>query len=264
MEEGQQEVLQFDGVSAPIYRTDGNECYIALRPPDAMPYVVAPRAMKPEDVVAFVQERVNIVVDLRGEMQKRYRKSPSLQCRFQTGDVAYLLGRPFTIKVYPTAKNSMQKVSRGRATVSASLDGDVSVLRLFVMQTGNYDQCRGAFFAWAERIYLQNMVAMMADCVAKTESEIDGELRPIVVDERSIHRRWVQADWTKGVVSFSRVLIAYPAECSAYVFLSALAQKVYGEDASEEELETFVSKGCPTWQRAKEALNQEDSIFAKQ
>ena len=114
-------------VEVPIIRAGMPDLFVALTPPTAEPYIMASRTMEVKTIVDFFTERVVAVEEMRQDMLKRFSKSSYGKCRFQTGDVAYVMGRPFQLRVYPLATKRMKNVARGRATAKYSLKADISL-----------------------------------------------------------------------------------------------------------------------------------------
>lgn len=201
------EQVNFDGLHAPIFRIDRNDIYMALQPPDASPYVVANREMDSEFIIKFIQDRVPLIRELRADMLKRFEKSPSMECRYQTGDVAYLFGRPFMLRVSTLGKSKMKAGMHGRVNVNATMHNDVSLINLYVMQLGSYDQRRQAFNAWADGVFLQNARSVTDGCARA--ANITAAV-PATVRTRDMPSAWCQMDAAHGVTWMSKRLAPYP------------------------------------------------------
>lgn len=261
MTEHLQENIEFDGLAVPIRRQPTHELYIALQPPDATPYIVAPLDKKPEEIVEFITSWIEPIRELRIDMIKRYEKSKSTKCHYQTGDVAYMFGRPFMLKVYPLGKRKrVNKAMRGRTNIKATVRPEVSVIDLFVAQTGDYDQGRQAFLAFAKPILVRNSKHMVETCRDRT---FPGAELPKNVRSRPMRDNWVQIDEKTSTLWFSERLIPFPPDCSAYVFLLEFMKQQI-PDATEEERHEILDKGVPHWKRMKEILGDPESIYAQQ
>ncbi|MDR2035118.1 MAG: DUF45 domain-containing protein [Coriobacteriales bacterium] len=234
-----------------VHRAPSQEIYLALEPPEAMPYVVAPFEMAPDEVANFVGMRLEVISELRAEMLKRFKKTASLKCRFRPGDVVYLLGRPFMVRVNVfAATRSMKKSARGRANVKASIQSDVSVILIELIQKGNYDQGRLAFLSFAKPVFARNIASLIQQCMHRVFPEAHV---PSTVKCRPMRDAWVRIDDEKDTVWFSESLIGYPPNAVVYAFLVEIIKRV-AADANEEERHALLTKGVPNWQGIKALL----------
>lgn len=255
------EILEFDGLKVPIRREDTHELYIALQPPDAAPYVVAPRDKKPEEIVEFINYWMEVIRELRTDMIKRFSKSKSMKCHYQTGDVAYMFGRPFMLKVYPLGKSTQKvKGTRGRVNVTADIRPEISVIDIFVMQTKDYDQARMAFLAFAKPILVRNSINMVRFC---RDRAFPGVELPGKVKCRPMRDTWVQIDQKTDTIWFSERLIPYPPDSNAYAFLVELI-KLHAPDADEDERAEILDRVIPNWRQMKAILADNTGIFTRQ
>lgn len=261
MAENITENIEFDGLKAPILRQPTHETYLALQPPDAMPYLVAPLDKKPEEITQFITHWIEVIRELRAEMLKRFEKSSSLRCHYQTGDVVHLFGRPFMLRVYPLPKpRSVSGGSRGRVKVKANAQTEVSVINLYVMQTKDYDQSRLAFLSFAKPIMIRNMHELMKQSRSRAALEFDV---PKNVVCRPMRDTWVKINQNQDTISVSERLIAYPPDCVVYAFLLEMI-RVYCPDISEEARHAVLERGLPNWPRFKSILEDPNSAFAQQ
>lgn len=255
------ENIEFDGLKVPIWRQPTHETYIALQPPQALPYIVAPLDKKPEEIIQFVQHWVEIVRELRAEMLKRFEKSSSLKSHYQTGDVVHLFGRPFMLRVYPLNKpRSVTGGSRGRVKVKANAQNEVSIINLYVMQTKDYDQARLAFLSFAKPIMTRNMHDLMKQ---SRDRALPGVDVPKNVVCRPMRDNWLKVDEKVDTVYVSERLIAYPPDCVVYAFLLEMI-RIHAPEASEEERHEILTDGLPNWPRFKAILADPESVFAQQ
>jgi hypothetical protein len=255
----QLEVIRFADLEIPIRRQPIQETYLALEPPEAQPYVVVPLDAAPADVVVFVEQRVESLRELRDDMLKHFSKTKSLKCRFRTGDVAYLLGRPFMLRSNPlsTVRKNV-KGARGRANVQAVMYPDLSVIDLHVMQAGNYDQGRAAFFSYAKVVFAQNVTSLLQQCMQRVFPEATA---PSKVNCRPLRDAWVRFDPEHDTVWFSESLIPYPVHAVVYAYLVE-AIKRFAPEATEAERLELLDKGVFNWQQMKEILADSQSRYA--
>lgn len=259
MPERKTETLEMDELKMAIRRQPTHETYVALQPPDAVPYIVAPLDQSIEDIVAFVRHWIEPIREMRTDMLKRFEKSKSLKCRFKTGDVVYLLGRPFMLRVYPLSSSKRQKKSvRGRVNVKATLRAEISVIDLFVMKTGDYDQGRLAFLAFAKPVFARNATSLLSQCMQRVFPE---EHVPETVNCRPMRDTWVKIDKERDIVWFSESLIPYPADCLVYAYLVEEIKSIRPE-ATEEERHELLTRGVPNWPQLKAILADQNSIFS--
>lgn len=254
------ETISFDDKQIVIRREPTHELYLALQPPDAAPYMVAPLDTPPEELVGFVEHHQDAIRELRTCMIKRFENSKSPQCHYKTGDVAYLFGRPFMLRVFPAATKKRVKGTRTRSDVGAAIRPDVSVIDLFVLRVGDFDQGRSAFLSFAKPIYTQNVTNLVHESMERT---FPGEPLPRAIRARPMRDTWVHIDDKKDVVWFSEGLIPYPADCVVYAFLMELIKQRRPE-ASEEEVRALLDTGVPGWQRCKDILNDSESPYSRQ
>jgi len=259
MEDGQIEVINFPGLQVPIRREPSAETYLALEPPDALPYVVAPKTAPIEEVVAFVQQRLEALHSLRAEMLKHYQKSKSLKCRFKTGDVAHLLGRPFMLRSNPlnTSKKTV-KAARTLTNIQAAMYSEFSVINLFVAQAGNYDQGKAAFMSYAQKVFSINIKSLLTQCM---ERVFPGVTVPSKVNSRPMRNAWVVIDEERDVVWFSENLIPYPPHAVVYAYLNEAIAR-YAPDANEGQYQELMVKGVPNWQEMKALLADPNNRYA--
>lgn len=261
MTDQQAESIEFDGIKVPIIRQVNEEMYIALQPPEALPYLVVPADKKPEEIINFVQYWIENIRDARTDMLKRFEKSKSLKCHYQTGDVVYLLGRPFMLRTYPLTTTKMKgKSTRGRSKVKATIHGEISVIDLFLVQLGNYDQGRLAFMAFATPLLTQNAPSLVKQCM---ERVFPDKAIPTKINCRPMHDRWVQYDQKRDTLWVSEKLIPYPPECLVYAYLVEMI-KVFVPDASEEERHALMENGIPGWRHWGEILADPNSPYSNQ
>lgn len=261
MAEQKNEFIEFDGLKVPIYRHGANETFIALQPPDATPYIMTPVEKKPEEIVSFVTERIETIRELRTDMIKRFEKSPSLKCRYQTGDIVYLLGRPFMLRVFPFPDSKKMKQSvRGRAKVKATIRNDVSIIDLFLVKVGDYDQGRLAFLSFATSIFENNAKRIVEQATANVFPQVPVykkvRLRPMRHDR-------VQIDTKQKIVWFSESLIPYPGDCMVLSYLEKLID-LYAPEADESEREALLEAGLPNWRQMRTLLQDKESPFTRQ
>lgn len=234
-------------VEVPIVRAGMPDLFVALQPPDALPYVMAPRDMQPQQIVDFFAARVEQVEELREEMLKRFAKTDSQKCRYQTGDVAYVMGRPFQLRVYPLG-DKPQKVkggARGRTTSKYSINAEISLLTLYVMHPRNYDEAKRAFNGYAENVILNNAVKLASDFASVL---MPGQKVPNV-RLRAMRDRWSSDE--AGALWLSEDLIPYPPDCLVYVIWRELEKRA---TIPEEDMRELFERTLPGWKHARDLL----------
>ena len=197
-------------VQVPIYRAGMPEVFVALQPPTAQPYIMAARDMPPQQIVDFFVPHVQQVEELRADMLKRFAKTDSEKCRYMTGDVAYVMGRPFQLRVYPLGNANMKKAARGRATAKFSIDAAISLITLYVVHPRNYDEAKLAFNSYAEGVILRNATGLVSDFMGI----LAPGAKPPVVRMRAMRDRWTSDE--AGALWLSTDLIPYPPDCLVY------------------------------------------------
>jgi hypothetical protein len=194
-------------------------------------------------------------------MLKRFEKSKSLKCHYQTGDVAFLFGRPFMLRVFPIATTrGKKKASRGRANVQATIRPETSVIDLFLLKAGDFDQGRFAFLAMAKPIFTRNVKSLVQQCMERVFPEARV---PQNIQIRPLRGDWVTIDAAKDTVWVSEGLIPYPPECMVYAFLNEMI-KLLAPDTSEEERLALYEKGLPNWRALKAILADPNNIYSHQ
>ena len=244
-------------VQVPIVRASMPDLFVALRPPQALPYVMAPRDAESQAIVDFFVKHVATIEELRNDMLKRFAKSDSLRCRYQTGDVAYVMGRPFQLRVYPigSSKERPKSGMRGRMTSKFSVDYNVSLLTLYVMHPKRYDEARLAFRGYAEKVITRNAMNMTRDFSAVLSP---GEKAP-PVRLRAMRDRWSSSE--AGALWISDDLIPYPPDCLVYVLWRELEKRATIPE--EEVLERF-ERTLPGWKRARDILQNRPEPYCLQ
>jgi len=266
------EQIHFDGIDARVFRGASPDVFIAFEPPEAKPFVSAGLKTPPEELVAFVNERLPSIRDMRAEMIRHFSKTNSLECRFQTGDVAYLLGRPFMIRVYPEdSSRKLRHAARGRGNTTVTVHADISLVNIFVIQVGSYDQRRLTFMKWASAVFAKNaqMIVDQASSMAGITDKVPGK-----VQTRPMRGRLVRLDPIRHVVWMSEDLLAFPPICIGYAFMNEMARELAPladggampeeRERAKDAHDAFVERGCPSWRRAKEILDAENSPYRRQ
>lgn len=260
----QREALTFDGLRVPIIRSAGRETYLTFWPPDASMRFVSAKDLDADQIVAFCNERIEAIRDIRHDILKRFEKSPSLTCRYQTGDIAFLFGRPFVIRVHQLkGGGKARKGMRGRADVRASVNPDLSLIDLYVFQIGNYDQRRGAFLSYASSVYVRNMTPLLDACARRAQlpEGIPGKVRM-----RPMRSSLISIDCSQGVTWVSDSLIPYPPECLAVSFMEEACKLpvMLERVKTAEERRALFDLAAPQWQHGKELLENKESQYSRQ
>ena len=242
-------------VEVPIYRAGMPEVFVALQPPMAQPYIMAARDMPAQQIVDFFVPHVAEVEELRVDMQKRFAKTSSDKCRYMTGDVAYVMGRPFQLRVYPLGKSDMKKAARGRATAKFSLNPAISLITLYVVHPRNYDEAKLAFNSYAEGVILRNATGLANDFA---NILMPGAKVP-TIRMRAMRDRWSSDE--AGALWLSTDLIPYPPDCLVYVIWRELEKKaVIPENLVQEHFERIL----PGWRAAQQMLNERAKPYSNQ
>lgn len=251
------ESLTFEGMDIPIVRANMPELFLALRPPEAAPYIMAPRDMNPQVIVDFFGAHIPSMMELRREMLKRYEKSPGRKCRYQTGDVAYVMGRPFQLRVYPLSSTSrkVKAGARGRATAKYSVDGAISLITLYVVHPRNFDEARLAFQGYGQTVLLNNAVKLAADFAAFLLP--DRAVPPVRM--RAMRGRWASSE--AGALWLSDDLIPYPPDCLVYVLWHELAKE---SPLPPQQIEERFQSVLPGWREAARLLAERPEPFSLQ
>ncbi|MDR0308578.1 MAG: DUF45 domain-containing protein [Coriobacteriales bacterium] len=261
MDQKQTEIIEFSNIpdlKVPIWREPSKETFLALQPPKALPYVVAPMEAPADQVAAFVQQRLGVLQEMRTDMLKHFSKTNSTKCHFKTGDVAHLLGRPFMLRVNPLSTNKKTKRgTRTRANLRATMYGDISLIDLFVVHIGDYDQGRTAFLAFAQPVFARNIHSLLKQCMQRVFP--DAPL-PLAVKCRPMRDTWVRIDLERSIVWFSESLIPYPVNAVVFAYLNE-AMKHFAPDISDEERDVLLEQGVPNWQEMKAILADPNNRF---
>ncbi|MBQ9058554.1 MAG: DUF45 domain-containing protein [Atopobiaceae bacterium] len=264
--EGRIDTINFDGVTAQVKRIEANEVYFSLAPPDAAPTVHVNKELSNQQVIDFVTRRLGDVRQMRNEMIKRNAKGPQKTCRYQTGDVAYVLGRPFMIRVYPIRQGKgMKKASRGRANTSVRIDSELGLIELYVLQTGNFDQRRLTFLSWANQILARNASKLCTQALARA-----GIADVPTFDYRVItmHDGLVRIDMANNIVWLSETLVAWPPSCTVYAFMREYARHSIVDDDEagnvEQRRRELIEAGYANWEEAKALLEDKQAVYRRQ
>ena len=250
----QQEVLNYGDTKVPIRRESCAEMYIALQPPNALPYMVVPRKAEVDDIIGFFKARVERVEDLRAKMLKRFAKSKSLRCTYRTGDIAYVMGRPFMLHVVPlNTSGGLSKSARGRATIKYGVDTEVSLITLYVVQLKNYDQAKMAFNSYAHAVIMRNAPSMAEGC----RRRVMPDAPEVVVKMREMRGRFAKFDGK--VLWLSTDIAPYPVDCLVYaIWRELMAQATVSEEEAQAALESVL----PGWKRASQILAEKAEPYS--
>jgi hypothetical protein len=258
--EGTQERISYttpEGVETvvPIYRAGMPEVFAALQPPDAQPYVMAPVDMPAQHIVEFFTRHVAEVEELRLEMKKRFAKGGYGKCRYLTGDVAYVMGRPFMLRVYPLGEGKMKRAARGRATAKYSVNTDLSVMTLYVVHSKNYDEAKIAFNSYAERVLENNAAHLLHDCCELLRPGL--KVPPVHL--RDMRGRWSSYD--AGALWLSKDLIPYPPDCLVYCIWNEMMPLA---TIDEEAVAQHYNRVLPGWKAARQMLADRPEPYSLQ
>ena len=253
----QVEQIEYGDAKVRVIRQGCAEPYLALQPPQAIPYMVAPHAMEPQQIVDFFAAHVVQLEDLQQKMRKRFEKSSSEKCGYATGDIAYVMGRPFMLHVVPLrgGGTKMKSGARGRAKVKYGVDTDVSLITLHVMKLGDYDQARLAFLSYGDAVVLVNAPRMAKSVLARIAPGAG------VPQVRMRDMRGGFARLEAGCLWLSHDIVPYPVDCLAYAVWSALVGLA---TVDEEELQAHLAAYLPGWQRAQEILQARAKPYSNQ
>ena len=285
-EEGRIATVGFDGVEVRVVPSNNGETYFSVDPPNAQPTLHAATQLSNREILEFVRANLSQLRDMRTDMLRRYEKSQSAACRYRTGEVAYLFGRPFMLRVLPLMKGgSMRKAARGRANTWVRTNTDLSLVELNVMNTGNYDQRKGTFVNWASSVLGRNAASIYDQIARRIEQaygqELPSKLRIRNVRVAGLRGRMARIDTGTATLMLSEDLIPFPPVVLAYTLareiagvlveeapVSGEATATDAETPSAEELAAernrLVAAGCPEWEEARAMLGDPDSIYRRQ
>lgn len=250
------EQLEYGDVKVPIYRQSCAEIYIALQPPQASPYIVAPHASDVQEIIDFYAARRELVEDLQQKMIKRFQKSQSEKCSYQTGDIAYVMGRPFMLQVHPLGKKTAATGgTRGRASVQYNVNTEVSLLTLFVVKPRDFDQCKASFLIYGRQVMLKNAPNMAAGCLRR----IAPDAKVPQVRMRDMSGRFSKLE--AGCLWLSTDLVPYPVDCLVYAIWHELMPLA---TIPEEEVQQHLASVIPGWERAAELLSTRAKPYSNQ
>lgn len=250
--------ISFDGVDAPVTYQPVPDFYFQINPPDAHPAIFVPVGATPNQITALVDRNLPLVRELRVEMQKRYQRNKSVACRYRTADIAYMLGRPFFLRVFSSGSSgTIRHAARGRATSSARFYPEVSLLDLFVMQTSDYDQRRQAFMSWARPILARN-VPVLAEQAAHGAG-LQLRLPSTVRIRQGLKDDLIHIDRAKDTLWVSEALVPFPPGCIVYAFLRQATR-----DLPPDQRQQAIERACPDWQVSSTLLRDKDCVFYQQ
>lgn len=250
-----QEKLTYNGKDVPVYRAGMPEVFVALQPPHAQPYIMAPTDMSPDAIVQFFAAHIPEMEELQTDMRKRFAKGSYSKCRYQTGDVAYVMGRPFQLRVHPLGKANMKTAARGRATAKYALNPNVSLLTLFVVHPKNYDEAKLAFNSYAQDVILRNATGLVHDFSARL---CPGQ-KPPTVRLRDMRDKWTNND--AGALWISTDIVPYPPDCLVYVILRELRKIA---TIPEADVDAHCNLILPGWEAAKQMLSERPEPYCLQ
>ena len=244
-------------VDVKIIRFNSPDLFIALTPPSAIPYIVAPLNVPPNVIVDFFGQHVEQIDGMRLDMKKRFEKISSRKCLYRTGDIAYVLGRPFQIRVYPLAevKEHTHKVFRGQVTAKFSVDEAISLVTLHVVHPKNYDEARNVFLDYATRVMLNNANSLVRDF----SRDLKITDKQFTIKTRALKDH--MSSYEGSIFWLSHDLIPYPPDCLVYVLLKQLKQF---SKVTEEEYQKIFERILPNWKAARQLLKERPEPFSLQ
>ena len=258
--------IRFEGITCPVLPSPVPETFFAFAPPTGAPSLYVDPRLPNEAIIGFVNTWLPQARQVMGYVQKRYRKTSSLACRYQTGDLAYVFGRPFMLRVYPLAKGQMKHAARGRATTNVRVITEVSLIELYVMQVGEYGQRRNCFMAWADGVLVRNGSSLFMQAMQRAQAQVD--LSKVTFRATETRHGLVRYDQKIHTVWFSRDLIPFPPHCLAYACIREMAPYLVAPDLEGEDrqiaIDATIHRGCPDWEDARRLLVDKDSPFRRQ
>lgn len=255
-----QEKITYSGpdgveVDVPVFRAGMPEVFVALQPPTGQPYIMASRDMPAQAIIEFFTPLVPAVEEMRVDMRKRFAKTSSDKCRYMTGDVAYVMGRPFQLRVHPLGKSDLKTAARGRATAKFSLTPEVSLITLYVVHPRNYDEAKLAFNSYAEGVILRNAVGLVNDF----SQVLAPGSKPPAVRMRAMRGRWSSDE--AGALWLSTDLIPYPPDCLVYTIWRELEKKA---TIPADQAQAHFERVLPGWKAAQQMLAERAKPYSNQ
>ena len=212
--------------------------------------------MEAQQIGEFFVAYAPLLGDLRSKMLKRFAKSQSERCTYQTGDIAYVMGRPFMLQVYPMSnKKKVSGGTRGRATVQYAVDTNVSLLTLYVVKDNDYDQAKASFLIYGRAIVLKNAKTFVESCA----KELTPGKKAPPVRMRAMSNRFSQIE--AGCLWLSNDIVAYPIDCLVYAVWHAMMQVA---TIPEEEAQQLLEQRLPGWKHAAELLSTRAKPYSNQ
>jgi hypothetical protein len=135
---------------------------------------------------------------------------------------------------------------------------DISVIDLFVVQAGNYDQGRAAFFSHARPIFARNSQSLVQQCMARVFPE---NTVPTSVNCRPMRNNWVFFGDNPDTVWLSESLIPYPPEAVVYAYLVE-AVRHHAPDSDVSQREQLLEAGVINWREMRDLLADPNNRYA--
>ena len=128
-------------------------------------------------------------------------------------------------------------------------------MSLYVMKTGDYDQCKSAFLIYGRAICTKNATAMAKGFLQRIAPDANV---PVV---RMRAMRDSVAKMEAGALWLSEDIVPYPIDCLAYAVWQAIAS---ARSIDEQEEREMVQQVIPGWERARELLVTKAKPYSNQ
>lgn len=202
---------------------------------DATVEVRAPKWVAKRELVAFVEERADWVVQQRREALAKL----ALQPRYRHGDYHQYLG----------GRHLLQVSSAGRASVVL----DQGVLRVKVRDPADPEQIQKALEQWYRRQAKPLYERQMRVCFQAFPEEFQQKYSIPNITIRRMRRRWGSCS-SRGEVTLNALLMKVPIECIDYVITHELCHlSAFHHGAAFYRLLTQV---MPDWRAREQLLEQ--------
>lgn len=155
---------------------------------------------------------------------------------YQDGDVLYLAGEPYTLRVVQGSRETVETV--GQELKLTQKDVSDAERRKRMVEKYLTGRCREAVEACSQKVYpyFERMG------VSWPEIRI-----------RSMVSRWGSCHPTKGVLTFARQLVEVPLPCLEYVVVHEFSHFIHPNHSAD--FHNFLTEVMPDWKQRKDLLN---------
>lgn len=219
-----------NGISVELTRKRIKNIYLRVKP-EGVVTVTAPLRMSDKEIERFVQNHQDWIAK---QMKKMGERQDKVQYTYETGEVHYLWGKPYTLQVIAT-----------KGTARASVQGNEIYLEVPSIATLQDKE------KVLDGLYRRQMQARLPDVIARY-SAIVGK-SPKSYGIKKMKTRWGTCNTTDCRIWLNLSLAKYNILCLEYVVVHELVH--FYEKGHNPAFYGHLDHFFPAWKEVKKALN---------